>query len=163
MSSLWYALLFSMVLVWFFYIRHIHIGYGMALVRKEKDGSVWVASRLIGSPAWKCGIKNNSQVYSVNGVLLHFGTEEEFLFWREKNKPILGKKERWIFDDGIVANLAPAYIFSSIPVYWSPNNKDNTNQEDPVFRSRLSYCTKTGSHFCKDILLKGSQEIVFFH
>ena len=135
---------------WLLYFRHFHIGFGMILVRKQSDGTVWVASRLLGSPAWKHGVQNQSQVLRVDEQDMVFSSDEAFGLWGEEHPLALGKKERWIFSGGIVANLEPTLITQKIPVYWSPNDEELSSLTNRgMTNPGLEYCKLTGQYVKK--------------
>lgn len=149
------------VLLWLFYFRHFHIGFGMVLARKESDGTLWVVSRLLGSPAWKHGVQIQSRVVSVNGVPMRFSSVEAFALWAKEKPPTLGRKERWVFQGGVTANLEPALITQKIPVYWHPNMvifEDGRN-----IKTLKHYCGKTGQYYVKRVPRSQARINIFFN
>jgi len=149
MSSLYVTVLIGLFLmclvVWFLYFRHFHIGYGMVLVRQESDGTVWVASRLLNSPAGKAEVQNQSKVLMVDDQPVRFLTENSFKEWVKKSKPVPRKEQVWLFSDGLHLKLKPELITCPIPVWWSPNSEYAFSYEhNPDFNTGLFWCTKTG-------------------
>lgn len=137
--------LIALVGLWFFYFRYWHVGFGMVLIRKESDGTVWVASRLLRSPSGKAGVKLFSQVAFVDGILMSFPSNAHFEAWARAAKPKRGQESVYIFVDGTLAQLAPALIKEKIPVYWSPNMEMDNLPNRYVSRG-LRWCNKTGQY-----------------
>jgi hypothetical protein len=162
--------LFSLFVFWNKSLRYWHIGYGVILVFWKEGGTVWIASRLIGSPAHRHGIENFSRLVSVDGKEIKFSSLEEFQKWMKKTKPKRGDKVCWItvaemdgVKEEIKAIMTPELILSEIPVYWDPNRKNSPlTESDPNIYGSLRYCSKIGEyHFNKAANPKGFSEAHF--
>lgn len=126
-------------------IKHKHLGYGMVLIRRKSDGTVWVASRLLQSPAGYAGVKLFSKLIQVNDVRMSFPTDQEFGYWAVHSIPKEGCEDLFLFADGSQVHMAPVLITEDIPVYWSPNEK-NCAVPHPDVHLGLTWCEKTGQY-----------------
>ncbi len=129
------------------YFKNIHFGYGMVLEWDKKDGSVWVSSVLLKSPAGIARVKRKTKVISVNGLAMNFSNIADFKYWVQSSKPRLGHKqeEDWSFSDGLHVTLRPALILQKIPVYWTPNSPVvDEILFHPDLKRITMYCRKTG-------------------
>ena len=93
-----------------FRTRKAKPGVGIVLVRKESDGTIWVASRLLQSPAGREGVQLYERVISINGRAMFFSSNLEFAEWAEDHPSILGKPQTWVFANGQILYLHPELI-----------------------------------------------------
>lgn len=167
MGSLFFSILVPPILlsliVWAYYFRHYHIGYGMVLIRRKSDGTVWVVSRLHNSPAEKAGIQNRIQVESVNGESMIFPIETSFRYWAHQSKPKIGQKEMWTFTNGLRVTLEPSIVRQKIPIYWNPNatqvGEKSFNQD---VNSGLGWCPRTGQYITTASISPSALREVYF-
>lgn len=148
--------------MWERWFRHWHVGFGAALDWKERDGTIWISSRLIGYPAWKHGINHPARLVSVNGTPMQFKSGEDFVEWFGSSRPKLGQEETWVVEKEGVATevkMKPVLVTTSIPARWDPNRKPSTPEEeeadkkaatnyrrDPNFKTWPVFCRKTGDY-----------------
>jgi hypothetical protein len=173
MSSL-YLWIFGSVVVFIFscwgysYFRYWHVGYGMALVWKEKDGTVWVTSRLVNSPAGRSDIQNRTQVSSINGTEMFFKTGEDFLKWFQKNKPRTDTEDLWKFTNGLTVKMTPVWIWQKVPDYWSPNQKSlplstyNGVHPQQFYNHSFKWCEKTNQRYMTKSISPNGFQYLFF-
>lgn len=141
-----------------FRTRKAKLGVGIVLVRKESDGTIWVASRLLQSPAGREGVQLYERVISINGRAMFFSSNLEFAEWAEDHPSILGKPQTWVFANGQILYLHPELIKEEIPVYWIPEMAKPINPtHEGAVRPGLEYCNKTGQYIPKSKL---SQEAI---
>lgn len=144
-----------------------HPGFGAVLALKQSDGTVWIVSRLLYSPAHHHGIQPRSQLVSMDGVPMSFQTGEEFLSWFSDKKTKKGDEEQWVtkFEGKeIIANLVAENVAKDIPVYWSPNatrpvSLTNEGRTSPS----LEYCKKTGEYVQGGRLTVEAVKEAYFH
>lgn len=137
---------------WRSYFRHWHVGFGGKLFLRASDGTVWVGSRLLNSPAHKAGIGNQDRVLSINGVEMQFSSYRRYREWFQHHRPKRGKKQTWVVEgrEGIItAVMEPARITTKIPLYGDPNVRvrgEGLLSQDPRIKRGLLYCSKTGQY-----------------
>lgn len=167
MSSLLVSIFVLTIVVsacmWIYYFRHYHIGYGMVLIRRKSDGTVWVASRLLNSPAGAAGVQNRTQVESVNGETMMFPIEASFRYWAHRSKPKLGQAMEWTFTNGLRVSLKPKFIQQKIPTYWNPNTlpfgEKSFNQDVNI---GLGWCPKTGQYITTTSISPTALKEIYF-
>ncbi len=138
-------------ILWLCLFRHWHVGFGERLFLRMSDGTVWIGSRLIKSPAGKHGIGNQQRVLSINGHRMTFRSFREYEAWFRKNKPKLGERQTWIVQgkDGIITvTMEPVLITTRIPWYGNPNVREVGDGllHDTRIKRGLYFCTKTGQY-----------------
>ncbi len=158
MSSLYLwilgAVIFFIFCCWSYsHFRHWHVGYGMVLAWKEEDGTVWVTSRLVNSPAGHSDVQSRTQVGAINGKKMIFQNGEEFLKWFQKNKPRTDTEDLWKFTNGLTVKMTPIWIWQKIPVYWSPNEKHHPvhgwSESNLSSRREVGWCERTNQQYIK--------------
>jgi hypothetical protein len=118
------GLAIAFLFVAWFWLRHWHVGFGTVLRWRERDGTIWICSRLLEHPAHLQGIEGRSQLVSVNGHAMKFSSVKEFEAWMKSHCPKLNQEDIWVVQQGMSQKtvvMKPVFITTSIPVYWSPN------------------------------------------
>ncbi len=122
-----------------------YIGYGMMLDYSARTKSVYVASRLLKSPAGRAHVRIFSKLIIYNDVPMFFDTKEEFLAAWKKLKPHqVGDVARCQFDIGDNVHnvtMAAEMIYGSIPVYGPPLPPQD---DEWRFKRGLVVCKRTG-------------------
>ena len=169
MSSFQVTVLFGLgVLVSIFllvYFRNVRFGYGMVLTWNKGDGTVWVSSVLLDSPAGIARVKWKTKVMSVNGQEMNFSNVDDFKHWLQSSKPKFWRKqeEDWSFSDGLHVTLRPTLIMKKIPVYWSPNSPAfDELLRHPDIKRTILFCSKTGVYYQQSKVSKHALTRAFF-
>lgn len=149
------------------WLRYWHVGYGVELVFKVSDGSVFVTSRLLNYPAHLHCISNKALIVSIDGTPMQFSSGEEFLGWFREHRLKSEVALKWVVrnPDGkeIIAVMKPVLIMSKIPAYWSPNlTTENGEIGNWRVNKSICYCSKTGQYFMKKRLSVEALRRVFF-
>lgn len=118
----------------------------MVLELRKSDGTVWVASRLLDSPAGRAGVKLFSQVIEINYKPMLFSGIQDFRNWAKNAPPQEGCEESFLFADCTRVRMMPELIDEEIPVYWSPNNDRDVSAHIPDLHCGLEFCEKTGQY-----------------
>ncbi len=148
--------------LWYFWFRHRHVGFGMALGWSEKLQAPVVVSRLIGSPAHKHGVQGKMVLVSVDD--LTFDSFSEFKVWGDSFHPKPGEMVKFVFagpDGRHKANMVATIITSRIPIYWDPNRSELEPIPEEV-RLHRHYCAKVGEHYFRARLTGEAIQGVFF-
>ena len=136
-------------ILWYKWIRHWYIGFGVGLMLRESDGTVWITSRINSSPLHKYKIESHTRLLSVNGMLMQFDSSRQYLNWLKSNKTKRGVEETWVVANSngdIVATMMPQLIRCCVPSYWNPNQREETPGErrNPHIKRGIGICTSTG-------------------
>ena len=159
MSYVFLALAASALLciLWYYWFRrrHRYIGAGWVLNFKNDDGTVYVETRLLKSPAGVAGVHLGDRLVTYNGVdiaELNLGdialSEERF----KKLKQALGfrdhRKGDWIDcilernGELISVNMHADVIQGPIPIYALPPMIEPEDKH--LLRTHVQVCEKTG-------------------
>lgn len=149
------------------WLQYWHVGFGVELVFKISDGSVFVASRLLNYPAHLHCIPNKALVVSIDGMPMQFRSGEEFIGWFKADRPKKGIASKWVVRNPegkeIVAVMKPVLVTSKIPAYWSPNlTPENGEIGDWRVNKSICYCSKNGQYFNRKRLSVEALRRVFF-
>lgn len=151
------AVLFMIYLgSWFLWTREsrkdaFRLGFGVALVFRKSDGTVWVASCLRNSPAQRAGIENFAQVISINGIEMKFSSDRDLWTWSNGHIPRQGRRSVWMVktSEGKTkeASMFPELVPYEIPVYWDPNKESSLTNMGFRIPQAAAYCEKTGQYY----------------
>ena len=142
-------------ILWYYWfrLRHRYIGAGWVLNFKNDDGTVYVETRLLKSPAGAAGVHLGDRLVTYNDIAeLNLGdialSEERFkkleqaLGFRNHHKgdPIDCILER--NGELISVNMRAGIVQGPIPIYDLPPMIEP--EDEHLFRTHLQVCKKTG-------------------
>ncbi len=158
------AIVIIAYLGWF---QYWHTGFGVELVYKISDRSVYIASRLLNYPAHHHCIPNEALVVSIDGTPMQFRSGEDFLDWFKAYRPKKSIASKWVVriseNKEIRATMMPILVTSKIPVYWSPNHtRENEKIVNWRVQKSLCYCSKTGQYSISKRLSREALSDTFF-
>jgi hypothetical protein len=106
--------------LWFFWLRYVHVGYGLLLARRH-DGTVWVVDCLQHSPAWSAGVRAGMQIIFVNNRVMKFFDDTHFKLWEQKQILHPKSSEYFEFHGGLSVHLRPVIIWNTKHKTKSPH------------------------------------------